>query len=119
MKNNDFVYIKLDRPRLLWFSIKAQKKAESSYGLSRDVIIEKMEKGGLNAEETVQLVTCMLERDAREHGETLTEAQVEDLLDCVRPGKISRAVTDCLMDAFAPAEDEDDACGEDGCPLGL
>lgn len=119
MKNNDFVYIRLDRPRLLWFSIKAQKKAEAAYGLSRDVIIEKMEAGGLNADETVKLMTCMLERDAQDHGEQLTEAMVEDLLDRVRPARISRALTDCLMDAFAPAEDDDEDGCEDSCPLSL
>lgn len=77
--NNDVVIIELDRPRELRFGHKALKKLSALTGKS----MEEMEgEGELDFEELEQIFLYGLERDARENGETLTLADMENILDC-------------------------------------
>ena len=112
MKNNDKVYINLDRPRELWFGIKAQKMLQSVYGISPEELVEQT----VTLDLVVKVLYCALQRDAAAHGETLTEQQAEDLLDGVRPKKLLKKFTECINAAFADEDDEDAAPEHEGNP---
>lgn len=77
MSSNDVVMIQLDRPRELRYGHKALKKLLAITG--RD--LESLDLQELDLDELEKYLYCGLLSDARENGETLELAQMEDLLD--------------------------------------
>lgn len=76
--NNDVVMIDLDRPRELRYGHKALKTLVALTGKS----LEEIENYGFSDFEFVEkMVYCGLLSDARDNGETLELARMEDLLD--------------------------------------
>ena len=104
MENNKTVYIKLDRPRELWFGHKAQKMLENVYGMR----VEALDTAAMSADVREKVLHVMLQRDADEHGEKLSRSETAELMDLVTPGKALRAIGKALEAAFAPDEEDDD-----------
>ncbi|WEK53320.1 MAG: hypothetical protein P0Y55_12055 [Candidatus Cohnella colombiensis] len=75
--NNDVVIIELDRPRELRFGHKALKRIQALMGKS----MEEMSEEDIDFGQIEEIFLYGLQRDAREHGETLTLDMMEDILD--------------------------------------
>lgn len=75
---NDVVILNLDRPRELRYGHKAIKKLGALLGTDIDAALQ---MDGLDLEQLEKILYCGLLSDAKEHGETLTLEQMEDLLD--------------------------------------
>ncbi|TFE30836.1 hypothetical protein [Cohnella luojiensis] len=76
--NNDVVIVNLDRPRELRFGHKALKRLSAVTGKGMDDMVE----DEIDFKQLEEIFFYGLERDAREHNETLTMDQMEDILDC-------------------------------------
>lgn len=95
MNNNDVVMIHLDRPRELRYGHKALKKLVALTGKS----LEEIEQAGFDDFELVEkLVYCGLLKDAKEHGEQLELADMEELLD---HAPSFRHIVECVSKAFS------------------
>lgn len=103
-KNNDVVIIELDRPRELRYGHKALKTLSALTGLG----IEEIEKEAFGSFEMIEkLVYCGLLYDAKQHNETLTMEQMEDLLDSAPNYKhIMDRVQAAYLNAFGVNLDE-------------
>lgn len=75
--NNDVVILDLDRPRVLRYGHKALKKLVAITGVS----IEEIDTENFDLGDIEKYIYCGLLSDAKEHGETLTLEEMEDLLD--------------------------------------
>ena len=103
MIHNDKVYIYLDRDRELTFRHSEIKRLQAAFAVEAT----ELNTARLDAETTEKVMLVMLSRDAKEHGEDLKLSQMEDLLDLAKPGAILKAMTACLIAAYAPDDDPD------------
>lgn len=76
-KNNNVVYIKLDRERELRYGHKALKTLTAITGKA----LTEMDMSSFDLEELEKIVFAGLLSDAKKHGEKLTLEMMEDLLD--------------------------------------
>jgi hypothetical protein len=98
---NNLVVIKLDRPRFIRFGHKALKKLGALTGKS----INSMNADEFDLEELEKILYCGLLSDAKEHGESLELADMEDLLDCADNFMdIVNAMNEALDRAFEETE---------------
>jgi hypothetical protein len=106
--NNDVVIINLDRPRELRYGHKALKTLVALTGKT----LEEIELAGFDDLELVEkLVYCGLLSDARQNGETLELAHMEDLLDAAPTyAHVVQSVQAAFRAAFgAPPEGKEQA----------
>lgn len=96
MEHNDVVTIKLDRVRELHFGHKAMKRWSAHVGKG----IGEIDTDSMGPEDIEVLLYFMLERDAKEHGETLALDQMEDLLDLAPLGTVYAKVGEAMEAAF-------------------
>lgn len=97
MENNDTVIINLDRPRELHCGHKALKRMSALTGKP----IGKMDMEEFNGEDIEKIMFCLLEKDARNHGETLELSAMEDLLDSAKSyGEVIRKMGEAFKAAF-------------------
>lgn len=96
MERNDVVTIELDRIRELHFGHKAMKRWSAHVGKS----IADIDTDSMGPEDIEKLMFFMLERDAKEHGETLAPDQMEDLLDLAPLGVVYAKVGQAMEAAF-------------------
>lgn len=80
---SEVVVLNLDRPRELRFGHKALKQLKALTGLNLLDIERQLTEGDLDPEVLEKMVYAGLQQDARNHGETLSLEQVEELLDQV------------------------------------
>ena len=80
---SEVVILNLDRPRELRFGHKALKQLKALTGLNLLDIERQLTEGDLDPEVLEKMVYAGLQQDARNHGETLSLEQVEELLDQV------------------------------------
>lgn len=99
---SEVVILNLDRPRELRFGHKALKQLKALTGLNLLDIERQLTEGDLDPEVLEKMVYAGLQQDARNHGETLSLEQVEELLDQV-PAYIDvvTAVAKAFVIAFA------------------
>lgn len=108
---NDTVMIELDRPRELKLGHKALKRFSALTGCS----MADMEKEVQHYDKLSCLLYVMLAVDAEDHGENLTPAQVDDLLDPVPIKQLMELAMAAVAAAFGE-EDEDQPEGESDPP---
>ncbi len=100
-EKNDIVLIQLDRPREVRFGHKSLKKLAAMLGKN----MTNLDESEFDLGEVEKVMLCGLEKDAREHGETLTLEQMEDLLDLAPSyGDIIKAMNTALNNAFQETE---------------
>lgn len=102
-KNNNVVFIKLDRERELRYGHKALKTLTSLTGKA----LTEMNMSNFDLEELEKIVYCGLLTDAKSNGETLTLEMMEDLLDEAKSfnyvvGKVAEALNKTLEDENNP-----------------
>lgn len=99
---NDTIMIELDRPRELKLGHKALKRFSALTGCS----MADMEQEVQHYDKLSCLLYVMLAVDAEDHGEELTPAQVDDLLDPVPIKQLMELAMAAVAAAFGE-EDED------------
>lgn len=104
---NDTIMIELDRPRELKLGHKALKRFSALTGCS----MTDMEKEISHYDKMSCLLYVMLAVDAEEHGEELTPAQVDDLLEPVPIQQLMELAGEAINAAFG-GEDEEQPEGE-------
>jgi len=98
--NNDVVYIKLDRERQLWCGHKALKQMTALMGKE----LSQIDTGsGMDFGDIEKIYFCMLQKDAREHGEDLSLDGMEDLLDLVPYQVITAKLEEAFVASFGKA----------------
>ena len=101
---NDIVIINLDRPRVLRYGHKALKQLGALTGKDIDAALE-MDK--LELEELEKVMYCGLLSDARDHNETLSLKDMEDILDQASSfGEIIEKMQQAFSAAFGNFEGE-------------
>lgn len=108
---NDTIMIELDRPRELKLGHKALKRFSALTGCS----MTDMEKEISHYDKLSCLLYVMLAVDAEEHGEELTTAQVDDLLEPVSIQQLMELAGAAINAAFG-GEDEEQTEGESDPP---
>lgn len=94
--NNDLIYIELDRPRKLWCGHKALKTMTAMLGKS----ISELDMEHFNPEDIEAIMYALMQKDAAEHGETLTVESVADLLDNAKYSDVIKAMAQAIEAAF-------------------
>ena len=101
MENNDVVILNLDKPRILRLGHRALKMASAMTGMSLPQLMDSVDDWLV----TSRLCYCMLHAE----DESLTEDEVDRLLDRLPVVEIAEKVGQAIAVAFpAPEADEDD-----------
>jgi hypothetical protein len=98
--NNSVIMINLDRPREVRFGHKALKMLNVMTGKSFNDVPDET-KDEFDLEELEKIMYCGLQFDAKQHGETLTIEDMEDILDYAESEfEIIEAMNKALEKAF-------------------
>ena len=108
---NDTIMIELDRPRELKLGHKALKRFSALTGCG----LNDMEKEIQHYDKLSCLLYVMLAVEAEEHGEELTPAQVDDLLEPVPIQQLMELAGAAISVAF-PADEEQEEQKESDPP---